>query len=51
MTLEDKLTLHRMLGRIEAVAFMADRNIGEPLLDALEIIDGILDRKDGSDGM
>lgn len=50
MTQEDKFTLHRMLGRIEAVAFVADRNIGEPLLDALEIIDAILDREGESDG-
>ena len=44
MTLEDKETIQRMLGKIEGVAFVADDRIATPLLDAIEVIDCILDK-------
>ena len=44
MTLKDKATIHRMLGKIEGVAFVVDDKIATPLLDAIEVIDCVLDR-------
>ena len=49
MTDKDKSTIHRMLGKIEGVAFVVDDKIATPLLDALEVIDCILERGDGAD--
>jgi hypothetical protein len=47
MTLKDKVTIQRMLGKIEGVAFVLDDRIATPLLDALEVIDCILDKEKG----
>ena len=49
MTAKDKSTIQRMLGKIEAVAFMSDGSTSTTLLDAIEVIDCILDREDGAD--
>ena len=49
MTNKDKEAIHRMLGQIEGVAFMIDDRAAEPILNALEIIDDILNREDGAD--
>ena len=48
MTLIDKSAIHRMLGKIEGVAFVLEERYANPLLDAVEVIDSILD-KDGAD--
>lgn len=48
MTLKDKLAIERALGKIEGVAFIVDDKIATPLLDAIEVIDSILDREDGA---
>ena len=50
MTLKDKETLQRMLGKIEGVAFVVDENIARPLLDAIEVIDCILELDGDGDG-
>ena len=50
MTPKDKSTMHRMLGKIEGVAFTLEDKFAGPLLDAVEVIDCILDRVDGKDG-
>lgn len=42
MTLEDRETIQRMLGKIEGVAFVADEKMASVLLDAVEVIDCIL---------
>lgn len=44
LTPKDKSTIQRMIGKIEGVAFAADEKIATPLLDAVEVIDAILDR-------
>lgn len=49
MTHEDKETLQRMLGKIEGVAFCVDEKFVTPLLDAVEVMDGVLNRLDGKD--
>ena len=49
MTAKDKSTIQRMLGKIEGVAFILDDKIATPLLDAIEVIDCVLDREDGAD--
>ena len=46
MEQRDRETLQRMLGKIEGVAFVAEEKIASPLLDAVEVIDCILDRKE-----
>ena len=46
MTDKDKSTIQRMLGKIEAVAFVVDDKFQTPLLDALEVLDEIFDRED-----
>lgn len=46
MTEKDKSTIQRMLGKIEAVAFVVDDKFQTPLLDALEVLDEIFDRED-----
>lgn len=49
MEQKDKETLQRMLGKIEGVAFgLLDDKIATPLLDALEVIDFILNKEDGA---
>jgi hypothetical protein len=45
MTLKDKETIQRMLGKIEAVAFVLNEKYSTVLLDALEVIDNILDKE------
>ena len=47
MTLKDKETMQRMLGKIEGVAFVVEDKIATPLLDAIEVIDCILEREEG----
>lgn len=49
MTLEDKTTIQRMLGKVEGVAFVLDDKFAAPLLDAIEVIDAILDKKEGAE--
>jgi hypothetical protein len=49
MTAKYKSTIQRMLGKIEGVAFILDDKFGTPLLDAVEVIDCVLDREDGAD--
>lgn len=49
MTEKDKLAIERALGKIEGLAFIIDDKIGTPLLDAIEVIDSILDREDDTD--
>lgn len=49
MTLKDKSTIQRMLGKIEGVAFVLDDKTATPLLDAIEVIDYILEREDETD--
>lgn len=44
MTDKDESTIQRMLGKIEAVAFVVDDKFQTPLLDALEVLDAIFDR-------
>ena len=46
MTDKDKLTIQRMFGKIEGVAFCCDDKIATPLLDAIEVIDCVLERED-----
>lgn len=48
MTLVDKATIQRALGKIEGVAFALDDRYASSLLDAVEVIDYIL-MKDGAD--
>ena len=45
--IEDKETIQRMLGKIEGGAFVVDDKIATPLLDAIEVIDSILDKEQG----
>ena len=49
MKLKDKETIQRMLGKIEGVAFVLEDKIATPLLDAIEVIDAILDREDDAE--
>lgn len=49
MTIKDKEAIQRMLGKIEGVAFAVDDKISTPLLDAIEVIDCILDREEGAE--
>ena len=50
MTMEDKSTIQRMLGKIEGVAFVVDDKIAAALLDAIEVIDAVLGREEGAEG-
>lgn len=47
--MKDKSTIQRMLGTIEGVAYMVDDKIAEPLLDAVEVIDAVLNREEGAE--
>jgi hypothetical protein len=47
MTIKDKEAIQRMLGRIEGIAFLLDHDYGDAILDALEVIDSILDKEKG----
>lgn len=44
LNLEDYETLQRMIGKIEGVAFAAEPRVTTPILDAIEVIDGVLER-------
>ena len=46
LSLQDISTIQRMLGKIEGVAYLADKNIADALFDILEIMDGIFDKED-----
>lgn len=51
MTLEEKSTIQRKLGNIEAVAMCtADDTVSALLLDAVEVIDGIIGKEEGVEG-
>lgn len=49
MTLKDISTIRRMLGKIEGVAFVVSDKAATPLLDAIEVIDCVLDREEDAD--
>lgn len=49
MTIKDKATIQRMLGKIEGVAFVVEDKIAMPLLGAIEVIDRVLDKESGAD--
>ena len=49
MDIKDKSTIQRMLGKIEGVAFVVEDKIAVPLLDAIEVIDAVLDREEGAE--
>lgn len=49
MTLKDKETIQRMLGKIEGVAFVINDKFATPILDAIEVIDCILAREKGGE--
>ena len=49
MNLKDKETMQRMLGKIEGVAFVVDDKIATPLLDAIEVIDCILQKEESAE--
>lgn len=49
MTLKDKEAIQRMLGKIEGVAFVLADKFATPILDAIEVIDCILDKEKGGD--
>lgn len=51
LTDKDISTLQRMIGKIEGVAFVLDDKFATPLLDAIEVIDCILDRKEDTDNV
>jgi hypothetical protein len=42
LSIKDYDAIHRMLGKIEGVAFVLDDKFATPILDALEVIDCIL---------
>lgn len=49
MTMKDKSTIQRKLGQIEAVAMCTeDDTVSSLLLDAVDIIDGIIYKKEGA---
>ncbi len=48
MTLKDKETMQRMIGKIEGVAFVVEDKIATPLLDAVEVLDAILYKEEGA---
>lgn len=49
MTIKDKNAIQRMLGKIEGVAFVLEDKYATPLLDAVEVIDTIIEREKGGD--
>ena len=46
LTPNDLSTIQRMLGKIEGVAFAVEDKIATPLLDAIKVIDCILEKED-----
>ena len=51
LTDKDMLTLQRVIGKIKGVAFVVDNNLAGPLLDAVELIDYILDGKEDANNV
>lgn len=49
MTDKDKSKIQRMLGKIEAVAFVVDDKFQTPLFAALKVLDEIFDREEGAE--
>lgn len=49
MTLKGRETIQRMLGQIEGVAFTLDNKSAQAIFEAVEIIDGILDKEKGGE--
>ena len=49
MKCENKMTIQRMLGKIEGVAFVLEDKYASPLFDAIECIDEILEREEGAE--
>lgn len=47
MTIKDKNAIQRMLGKIEGVDFVLEDKYATPLLDAIEVIDSIIERVKG----
>lgn len=46
LSIKDLSTIQRMLGKIEGLAFAVEDKIATPLLDAVEVIDCILEKED-----
>ena len=49
MTIQGRETIQRMIGKIEGVAFCLDDKFATPILDAIEVIDCMLE-SEGADG-
>ena len=49
MKQKDRETIQRMIGKIEGMAFVVDEKIAAPLLDAIEVIDTIIDSEEGAE--
>ena len=47
MNIKDKESIQRALGKIEGVAFILEDKYLTPILDAIEVIDSILDKEEG----
>ena len=47
MNIKDKESIQRALGKIEGVAFVLEDKYLAPILDAIEVIDSILDKEGG----
>lgn len=46
MTIENKETIQRALGQIEGVALLVKDNVQGALLDAVQMIDGVLEKEE-----
>ena len=49
MTIKDKVTIQRMLGTIEGIAFAVGNKYAEPLFNAANIIDEIISKENTED--
>ena len=49
MTIKDKVTIQRMLGTIEGIAFVVGNKYSEPLFNATSIIDEIISKENTED--
>ena len=49
MTLKDKETIQRMLGRIEGVSWLTEDKLANAIMDAIDVIDSIIDREEGGE--
>lgn len=45
LTTNEISTINRMIGMIEGVAFCIEGKVTEPLLDAVEVIDSIINKE------